>query len=141
MQRIILAAMLAVAPLAACGTVDRIRGKEGASNDAEAVKVKPEDPLARPIQVAWTSARASHCGFLFDPARLRAAFLASEAASGVQQAQMAKIQQAYDYTTDSVLAGIKDDLSYCSKERTDAIRADLNRYLAGDFAPSARAAR
>ncbi len=43
--------------------------------------------------------------------------------------QMEKIEHAYDYTLQSVTATIKDDLRYCSKERTAAIRADLNRYL------------
>ncbi len=101
----------------------------------------PEDPLARPIQVGWTSARASHCGFIFNPAELRANFLASEAQAGATPEQMEKIEQAYDYTIESVTATIKDDLSYCTKERTAAIRIDLNRYLAGDYTPSARMAR
>jgi hypothetical protein len=54
---------------------------------------------------------------------------------------MQKIAQAYDYTRESVLATIKDDLRYCNKERTAAIRRDLNRYLAGDYAPTARMAQ
>ena len=131
---------LAAGQFAACSTVDKVRGKDGASNDAEAVEVKPEDPLARPIQVAWTSARAKYCGFLFDPARLRANFMAS-AAAGASPDQIKKLERAYDYTFESVTAGIGDDPSYCSKARTDAIRIDLNRYLAGDFTPSARAGR
>ena len=137
---ICLAVAFAAAQLVACSTIDKVRSKDGASNDAEAVKVKPEDPLSRPIQVAWTSARAKYCGFLFDPVKLRASFMAS-AASSTSPDQIKKLEHAYDYTFESVLAGIGDDPSYCSKTRTDAIRADLNRYLAGDFTPSARAAR
>jgi hypothetical protein len=135
-----LAAVLAALQLASCSTIEKVRSKDGASNDAEAVKVKPEDPLSRPIQVAWTSARAKYCGFLFDPVRLRANYLASAAASNPPD-QMKKLEHAYDYTFESVLAGIGDDPTYCSKGRTDAIRADLTRYLAGDYTPSARAAR
>ena len=136
-----LAAALATLQLASCSTINKVRGKEGvASNDSEAVKVKPEDPLSRPIQVAWTSARAKYCGFLFDPVRLRANYLASAAASNPPD-QMKKLEHAYDYTFESVLAGIGDDPSYCSQARTDAIRVDLTRYLAGDYTPSARAAR
>lgn len=135
-----LAAALAALQLASCSTIEKVRSKDGASNDAEAVKVKPEDPLSRPIQVAWTSARAKYCGFLFDPVRLRANYLASAAASNSPE-QVKKLEKAYDYTFKSVLAGIGDDPSYCSKGRTDAIRADLTRYLAGDYTPSARAAR
>jgi hypothetical protein len=128
------AAMLCFALLSACGTVDRIRGKDAASG-AEAAK--PEDPLARPIQVGLTSARASYCGFLFDPAKLRADFLAAEARAGTPPDQMPKIEHAYDYTHDSILDSIKDDPGYCNKPRTEMIRRDLNRYLAGDYAPPA----
>ena len=39
------------------------------------------------------------------------------------------------------LSSIKDDPSYCNKERTAAIRRDLNRYLAGDYSPTARLAQ
>ncbi len=119
----------------------RVRGKEGASSELEARNVKPEDPLARPIQVAWTSARAVKCGFVFSPEQLRANFLSAEAQAGNTPGQMQKIEQAYDYTLNSMTATIKDDLSYCNKERTAAIRTDLNRYLAGDYTPSARMAQ
>ena len=129
---------LALTTLAACGTVSR---KQGASNDAEATQLKPEDPLARPTQVAWTSARARHCGFIFDPVRLRSDYLAAEARKGATESQMKKLKKAYDYTLDSVTITIQDDPTYCNKSRTDAIRKDLNRYLAGDYPPSATAGR
>jgi hypothetical protein len=135
------AAALLVSALSACSTIDRVRGKEGAITEKEARNVAPEDPLARPIQVGWTSARASHCGFVFNPAELRANFLAAEAQAGAPPEQMEKIEHAYDYTRESVLASIKDNLAYCSKDRTAAIRRDLNRYLAGDYTPSARMAQ
>jgi hypothetical protein len=135
-----------VTVLAGCSTVgstvDRLRGpKEGASTDVEARNVAPEDALARPIQVGWTSARATHCGFVFNPDQLRADFLASEQRSGVPPEQMDKIAKAYDYTRQSVLDSIKNNNDYCNKERTAAIRSDLNRYLAGDFSATARMAR
>ncbi len=139
---------LALTTLAACSTVSSIRGKQGASNDSEATQVKPEDPLARPTQVAWTSARARHCGFIFDPLRLRSDYLAAEArrhelgsTSGATEIQIKKLEKTYDYTFDSVTTTIQDNPAYCTKSRTDAIRKDLNRYLAGDYTPSARAAR
>ena len=127
-----------MALLLGCSTINSVRGKEGAATDAEARNVAPEDPLARPIQVAWTSARATHCGFIFNPDQLRVNFMAAEVQAGNTPEQMQKIEQAYDYTLDSVTATIKDNLGYCSKERTAAIRKDLNRYLAGDYTPSAR---
>lgn len=141
MTAIACAALLGVAALTGCGAVEKFRGpKEGATSDKEARYVSPEDPLARPIQVGWTSARASYCGFVFNPDQLRADFLASEARLGVPPEQMSKIEHSYDYTRESVLASIKDDPGYCNKERTAAIRRDLNRYLAGDYSPTARLA-
>ncbi len=133
---------LALSLLAACGTVSRIKGPEdGASTERAARDVAPDDPLARPTQVGWTSARATRCGFIFSPEQLRANFLGAEQASGRTPAEMRKIEKAYDYTRESVLATINDNPSYCNKERTDAIRLDLNRYLAGDYTPKARMAR
>ena len=137
----ILAATLLVAASAACGTVDRVRGKDGAATEIEARSVAAQDPLAQPIQVGWTSARATHCGFVFNPDQLRSNFMAAEVRAGATPEQMQKIERAYDYTRESVLATIRDDLNYCNKDRTGAIRRDLNRYLAGDYAPSARMAR
>jgi hypothetical protein len=127
--------------LASCGTVSRVTGNEGATTDKAARYVTPEDPLARPIQVAWTSARASYCGFMFDPVKLKADYLADETRRGVDAYQLQRLSKAYDYTHDSVLKTIDSDPSYCNKERTDAIRGDLKRYLAGDYAPAARLAR
>ena len=132
------AALLA---LSACSTIDQVRSKDGASSEKEARDVASNDPLARPIQVGWTSARATHCGFIFDPDQFRSNYLASEARAGATPEQMQKIVRAYDYTRESTLASIKDNLGYCNKERTAAIRSDLNRYLAGDYAPSARMGR
>ena len=138
----LLAATFLLVALSACGTVDRFRGpQEGAKTELEARSVAPQDPLARPIQVAWTSARATHCGFVFNPDQLRSNFMASEARAGASPEQMQKIERAYDYTLQSVTATIKDNLGYCNKDRTAAIRRDLNRYLAGDYTPSARMAQ
>ena len=67
--------------------------------------------------------------------------MAAEMQAGNPPEQMEKIERAYDYTLQSVTDIIKDDLRYCSQERTAAIRIDLNRYLAGDYTPSARLAR
>ena len=135
-------AALLLATLSACGAVQRFKGpKQGASTEAEARYAAPEDPLARPMQVAWTSARATHCGFVFNPDQLRADFLASEQRAGIPPEQMDKIAKAYDYTRQSVLQTIKDNPSYCNKERTAAIRRDLNRYLTGDYSATARMAR
>jgi hypothetical protein len=112
--------------LAACG---------GRSKDAEAVK--PEDPLAAPVHVGTTSARAKYCGFIFDPARLRANFLASRA-QFTSPDQMQKVEKAYDYSFERVSQTIAEERNYCSKDRVEMVRRDLNRYMAGDFAPPAK---
>jgi len=140
---IIVAASLVVALLQGCSTVGRVTGsgQEGVSSDKAARYVPPQDPLARPIQVAWTSARASHCGFMFDPVKLKADFMAEEARRGLDQNQLQRTSEAYDYTRDSVMDTIKRDSNYCTKERNDAIRADLRRYIAGDYTPAAKLAR
>ena len=133
-----IAAALLAGPLSSCGTVGSLANKDP---EQEARNIALNDPMARPTQVAWTSARASHCGFIFDPARLRANYMAAEMQAGNTPEQMEKIQRAYDYTLQSVADIIKDDFRYCSAERTAAIRVDLNRYLGGDYTPSARLAR
>ena len=132
------AAALLAGPLSGCGTVGSLASKDP---EKEARNIALNDPLARPTQVAWTSARASHCGFIFDPARFRANYMAAEMQAGNTPEQMEKIEGAYDYTLKSVTDIIKDDLRYCSPERMAAIRVDLNRYLGGDYTPSARLAR
>ena len=127
-----------LAGLSGCGTVG---SSPGASSDKEARYMKPTDPLARPVQVGWTSARASHCGFIFSPEQLRSNYLAAEASTGLSERAMKKITEAYDYTRQSTLETIKNNLNYCNKDRTAAIRQDLNRYLAGNYTPSARLAQ
>src|SRR6476659_4059793 len=132
-----------LALLQACSTVERVTStsKQGATTDAAARYVQPQDPLARPIQVAWTSARASYCGFMFDPVKLKNDYMADESRRRNNPYQLQKISEAYDYTLESVTGTIKSDPTYCNKDRTDAIRADLKRYLAGDYAPTAKLAR
>ena len=103
--------------------------------------MKPSDPIARPVQVAWTSARASYCGFIFSTEQLRSNYLAAEAATGISASQMKKIEEAYEYTRQSTHDTIKGNLNYCNNERTAAILQDLNRYLAGDYTPGARLAQ
>ena len=103
---IIVAACLGMALLQGCSTVGRVTGsgQEGVSSDKAARYVTPQDPLARPIQVAWTSARASHCGFMFDPVKLKADYMADEARRGLDQNQLQRTSEAYDYTPAAKLA-------------------------------------
>jgi hypothetical protein len=136
-------AALGFGALQGCSTVGRVTGSspEGATTDKAARYVTPEDPMARPIQMAWTSARASHCGYMFDPVKLKDDYMRDESRRSVDAYQLQRISEAYDYTRESVMSTIKGDPNYCNKARTDAIRADLKRYLAGDYTPGAKLAR
>jgi len=129
--------------LQGCSAVGRITStnKEGATTDVQARYVQPEDPMARSTQVAWVSARASYCGFMFDPVKLKDDYMRDESRRGNGPNQLQRISQAYDYTLQSVTNTIKDDPKYCNRERTDAIRVDLRRYLAGDYSPTSKLAR
>lgn len=129
-----LAAAAALLLLSACGTASSVGGdSNGASTGLASFTRSSGDALDRPTRVAWTSARASRCGFVFDPARLRASYLAYEQSYGHSPKQMRKIQEAYDYALESVATTANKDPNYCTRQRVDETRADLNRYLAGDF--------
>jgi hypothetical protein len=96
-------------------------------------KLSNSDPLARPVAVAWTSARAKRCGFYFDPAKLKINYMNYERSQGAASEQMAKIEQAYDTTFRTISDKIAGDAGYCSDRRGIDIKADLERHLAGDY--------
>ena len=100
--------------------------------------VAPDDPMAKPIQVAWTSARAQRCGFYFDPVKLRGSFIASEIAKGANADQVNKFERSYDYTRERVANQIGGNADYCSTNTVADIRQDLNRHLAGDYSVNAK---
>ena len=125
----IAATLIMLPALSACSTVSGVNRPEDS------------DPFARPTQVGWNSARATRCGFIFNPTQLRSNYLAAERAAGRTPAEMREIERAYDYTHESVTGIVNDNPSYCNKERTDAIRVDLNRYLSGDYRAKARMPR
>lgn len=93
------------------------------------------DPLARPISVAWTSARAQRCGFFFDPAKLRSSYLAYEARQSGPE-QLTKAEKTYDTTLKTIRERVAADREYCSDAKSAEIKKDLTRHLAGDFTPN-----
>ncbi len=97
--------------------------------------VTNEHPMARPIAVAWTSARAKRCGFYFDPAKLRASYLSYETTQGAAGEQLAKIANSYDSTFKLISERVGAEPDYCDK-RGPEIKAELQRHLAGDFTPN-----
>ena len=98
--------------------------------------ISNDDPMARPIAVSWTSARAKRCGFYFDPAKLRTNFLAYEAKQGAAGEHYAKIEKTYDTTYRTTSEKIALDADYCTDRKAHEIKADLERYLQGDYTPN-----
>ncbi len=137
-----LTAAIAALSLAGCsnsgGGVSTASILDGAPSGAtgEVAAIKNGDPNARPVQVAWTAARAQRCGFAFDPAKLKGNFLAAEARGGALQPQLAGAEKAYDQTFTKISAQIKGEADYCTDKKTAGIKADLQRHLAGDFTPN-----
>lgn len=93
----------------------------------------PDEPTERAIMVAATSARATRCGYNFDPTRLRAAYLAHEAGLGTSVEALAKSERSYDFTRDSIAKRVADNENFCDDEKTAEIKRELTRHLAGDY--------
>jgi hypothetical protein len=92
-----------------------------------------QDPMSRPVAVAWTSARAKRCGFYFDPAKLKINYLEYERTQGAAGEQLAKIEKSYDTTYRVTSDRISSDAEYCSDRKGLEIKADLQRHLSGDY--------
>jgi hypothetical protein len=99
------------------------------------VAISNDDPMARPVAVAWTSARAKRCGFYFDPAKLRTTYLGYESRQAAGE-QYAKIEKTYDATYKATSEKVSLDVDYCSERKALEIKADLERHLAGDYTPN-----
>ncbi len=98
-----------------------------------AAKPQADEPTERALHSASISARASKCGYNFNPTRLRESFLASEAAAGATPEQMTKLGQSYDFTHATVSKQISNPEEYCSEQRTREVSTALSKQLAGDF--------
>jgi hypothetical protein len=141
------ALVLASALLCGCNSGDKasgistaslLDGKSGAGSGEtpSLTNIKPDDPKAKAVQVAWTAARAQKCGYNFDAAKLKASYLASEAKAGAAQPQIAEFDKTYDTTFTTVSTNIKADDTYCNERKTATIKTDLQRHLAGNFTPN-----
>ncbi len=105
----------------------------GGSNTAKE-NLNPNDPVARAMGVAATSARALKCGYNFDPAKLKSQYLAYE--STANPADGAKLSQVYDTAFAGVTKAIASQQEeYCTPDRTARIKTALNRNLGGDYTP------
>lgn len=132
------ASLVLLTALAGCGA-----SLPGLSTSALTGAAKPavpqDDPTSRALQVGSTAARATKCGYNFDPMKLRTQFLAAEAAANPASVdQLGKIYDtAYNGVTKAV-AGQGE--GYCSDSKLTLIKSDLTRHLAGDYTATPRAA-
>lgn len=111
--------------------------------EAEESKPQPAaapegDATSRAFQVGSVSARAVKCGYNFDPAALKSKFLATESTRGATPEMIARAEKIYDVAYNGVWKGVATQDNYCSASRTEKIRADLKRHLAGDYSPGKR---
>jgi len=91
------------------------------------------DPMRRAVKIAELSAKAEKCGYNFDAARLRTAFLANEVQQGLDAAATTKLTNTYDLARQLTLREIGEGEGYCTAARTDAIKPALRQVLAGNF--------
>lgn len=136
------ALLLAVAStlaLSACGNGSSLTTGSLFGSSSEAKVAAPSDPrVDRALEAGATSARASKCGYNFDQAKLRNSYISYEKAQGGSPEELAKAEKTFDYTRTSILAKIAEEEGFCSEGKTKDIKANLTRYLAGDFSATPR---
>ena len=98
-----------------------------------AAKPAADPTIERAIQVGTTSARASKCGYNFDPQKLKANYIAFE--SSQPGADTAKVEKTFETMRTAVASRIENPAEYCTEDQTAKIKGDLTRHLAGDFNP------
>lgn len=95
-------------------------------------------PADRAMHVAATSARAQKCGYYFDPAKLRADYLAFESSNGLPAEQLPGVTKLYDFTNAKISTTIAKNDAYCDEVQTGKIKTRLAKYLAGDYSAPPR---
>ncbi|MDX2154866.1 MAG: hypothetical protein SFW09_00020 [Hyphomicrobiaceae bacterium] len=93
----------------------------------------------RAVHVAATSANASRCGYVFDPAQVKASYLAFEQGQGAAADFAQQLDKSYDFTHAKIAKSTVNAEDFCSEEQTAIIKRNLNKVLAGDFSAPAKA--
>lgn len=130
---------LATAALGGCGaSLPKLptTGSLLGGSDTGKENRNPNDPVARAMGVAATSARALKCGYNFDPGKLKSQYLAYETAAAPSLGE--KLSGVYDTAFNGVTKAIsakEQEEDYCTPDRTSRIKEALNRNLAGDYTP------
>jgi len=134
-------ALIATLALAGCGNGSSLTTGSLFSSSSQAKAATPTDPRTdRAIEAGATSARASKCGYNFDPAKLRTSYLAYETAQGGSPEELAKAEKTFDYTRTSLSTKIAEEENFCTDDKTREIKTNLTRYLAGDFSATPKKA-
>ncbi|MEC9367225.1 MAG: hypothetical protein VX871_00850 [Pseudomonadota bacterium] len=139
--RPVILSMLVAGLLAGCSTGSRLGLTEkpkDASAPAPVDLSRENSPSNRATQVAWTAARAQYCAFNMRSEKLRVDYLAYEGRQGLSAEDMAKLTRLYDLTYNTFYAQIRETPTYCTRDRIDEIRPEINRHLAGDYTPADR---
>ena len=131
------ASVLGNAPTPPAAGAPPVTGAEPAA--APAAVVPTSTPTDRAFQVGAVSARAMKCGYNFDPAKLKASYIAHEIGLGASNDQVAQIEKIYGVSYNGVHKASADDANFCTPRKTQEIKTDLNRLLAGDFEPPRKA--
>jgi hypothetical protein len=95
-------------------------------------------PTDRAFQVGSVTARATKCGYNFDPAKLKANYMAYETSLGLAPADTAKIDKIYTVAFNGTTKAAASDPNYCNEKKTKEIKEDLGKLLAGDYTPTKR---
>jgi hypothetical protein len=98
----------------------------------------PSTPTDRAFQVGSVTARASKCGYNFDPAKIKANYIAYETSAGATPDVIAKIEKIYAVAFNGVTKAAATEADYCNEKKTKDIKADLSKLLAGDYSPTVR---
>lgn len=124
--------------LAACGGSASSLLGGGASkapSAADLISAPVADPKTRAVQVAWNVSRANKCGFNLDAATLKQNYIAYETTQGLLPEKLPALEKSYEFARIEIADRInKSEGDYCTDKRVNETRADLARYLAGDFA-------
>lgn len=123
--------ILACIALTSCGS--RLGGELASSN--QAVAEPPATPSQRAVQVAWTAANARYCAFGLNPQKLKSDYLNWERGQGASAETIQSLAATYDKAFLTFYDKVKETPGYCSKQKIEEIRPEINRHLAGDYAP------
>lgn len=85
------------------------------------------------MHAAFTAAEVGKCGYNVDAGKLRAGYLAYESTQGLDANEVAALEQIYDSIRARTATGISKPEEYCTDERTDLIKKQLTKQLAGDY--------